>query len=78
MSKTIVKDYVAFAATGSKTWKDNTPYIDVIVSGRGDWVNLDLTLEEAEKAIVILQEAIAEAKSIPDHNTAPWGEETPF
>jgi hypothetical protein len=67
MNNKIVKEYIAFAANGSKSWGSNDPYINVVTSGNGNWVNLDLTIEEAEQAIVILQEAIQEAKDMPDH-----------
>jgi hypothetical protein len=67
MKKKIVKEYTAFAANGAKTWGNNEPYISLVTSEDNRWVSLDLTIEEAEQAIVILQEAIQEAKNLPDH-----------
>jgi hypothetical protein len=76
MKKTIVKEYVAFTATGAKTWSDNKPYVSLVTSEDNRWVSLDLSIEEAEQAIVILQEAIEEAKNLPDHFFD--GSDTPF
>jgi hypothetical protein len=74
VGKTIVKEYTAFAADGYKSWDNNEPEVHLVVCQDGKWVYLDLSLEEAEKAIVILQEAMAEAKSLPDHDLTPWDE----
>ena len=79
MNKTITKEYVAFMADGFKTWSDNTPLVNLVVSNHqtGTWTTLELTLEEAQSAIEILQAAIEEAKNEPDHDKAPW-ENAPF
>lgn len=75
MGKTIAKEYTAFAADGWKSWNDNEPFVSIVTSNSNTWNSIDLTLEEAEKAIVILQEAIEEAKNLPDHK---FLDETPF
>ena len=79
MSNKITKEYTAFMADGFKIWHDNTPLVNLVVSNHqtSTWTTLELTLEQAENAIVILQAAIEQAKNEPDHDKAPW-DETPF
>jgi hypothetical protein len=81
MSNKITKEYVAFMADGFKTWSDNVPMLNVVVSNHqtGTWTTIELTLEEAQSAVEILQAAIEEAKSLPDHK--PWNDlesDSPF
>ena len=75
----ITKEYTAFMADGFKTWSDNTPLVNLVVSNHqtSNWTTLELTLEEAQSAIVILQAAIEQAKNEPDHDKSAW-EDTPF
>lgn len=79
MNNKITKEYVAFMADGFKTWSDNIPLVNLVVSNHqtSTWTTLELTLEEAESAVEILQAAIEEAKSQPDHSATPW-EDNPF
>lgn len=78
---TIVKEYTAFAANGYRTWHNEEPMVEIITSDEGQWSNLRLTLEEAEFAIVILQQAIQEAKDykFPVYDDTPVPiDDTPF
>lgn len=81
MKKIVLKQYPAFAADGFKNWGDNTPMVSITASNHhtSTWNTLDLTLEEAQTAIEILQAAIEEAKAIEDHK--PWNDfesDSPF
>jgi hypothetical protein len=78
MSSKITKEYVAFMAEPFKTWSDNTPMINLAVSNHqtSSWVTLDLTIEEAQSAIEILQAAIEESKTLKDFILGD--EDTPF
>jgi hypothetical protein len=69
MSNKITKEYVAFMADAFKTWSDNVPMVNLVVSNHqtSNWTTLELTLEEAQSAIEILQAAIEEAKTLKDH-----------
>lgn len=74
MSNTIVKEYTAFAANGFKSWRDQQPMVEVVTCSDGSWVNVDLTIAQAEQAIEILKTAIQEAH---DYKLASF-DETPF
>jgi hypothetical protein len=77
MNDMIIKEYRAFQAGGFKEWKDNIPMIQVISNDGSNWTHLELTVEEATRAVAILQNAIEEAKNAEDH--LPWNlDETPF
>jgi hypothetical protein len=69
MSNKITKEYTAFMADGFKSWSDNVPMVNLVVSNHqtSTWTTVELTLEEAQSAIVILQAAIEEAKTLKDH-----------
>ena len=78
MSNKITKEYVAFMAEPFKTWSDNAPMVNLVVSNHqtSNWVTLDLTIEEAQSAVEILQAAIEESKTIKDFILGD--EDTPF
>jgi hypothetical protein len=69
MTNRITKEYTAFMADGFKSWSDNVPMVNLVVSNHqtSTWTTVELTLEEAQSAIVILQAAIDEAKTLKDH-----------
>jgi hypothetical protein len=77
MKDAIIKEYKAFQSAGYKTWGNNTPMVQVITNDGEHWTHLDFTLEEAERAVKMLQSAIEEAKNEPDHEPSPW-DDTPF
>ncbi len=77
MNDAIIKEYKAFQSAGYKTWAPHEPRVQVITNDGENWTHLDLSLDEAERIVKMVQAAIEEAKNEPDHQPTAW-DDTPF
>lgn len=74
----IKREYVAFHGYGWKHYHTQEPRVHFsMATGSGGHAAQDLSIQEAEEVIQMLNDMIAKANSIPDHE--PWNEEdSPF
>ena len=81
-NKEIKRDYLAIATYGWKAWGDNTPTVKLVVNSYGQSAEQNLSLEEVEQVIEMLQSAAKQAIDTKDYDpndpTGPWGVEEPF
>jgi hypothetical protein len=75
----IRREYIAIDAHGWKQWGNNEPIVKLVVNGYGHSAEQNLTLEEVEHVIEMLQAAAAQALAASDHDTQNDGwDDMPF
>jgi hypothetical protein len=78
-NNSIKREYTAFSAHGWRNWQTNEPMISLNVSDGRNEATQFLTLEQAEEVITLIEQSMAEAKALPEHEAKDlWDEETPF
>jgi hypothetical protein len=82
MSNTIKREYTAFSYHAWRSWDNNEPMVSFNVQdAHGNEATQFLTLAQAEEVIVLLENAMAEAKALPEHEPQEptlWDDNTPF
>lgn len=81
-NNTIKREYTAFSTHPWRNWNDNEPMVSFNVQdGQGNEATQFLTLPQVEEVIVLLENAMAEAKALEEHQPQEptlWDDNTPF